>query len=86
MPDEDGALAVEDGSGGVVGLGVVAVGLGVVAVGLGVVGVGTVPNLGKESNERYLMHYQIEKRDKDKKYAYITQCYISKYMPKKYKF
>ena len=53
MPDEDGALAVEDGSGGVVGLGVVAVGLGVVAVGLGVVGVGTVPNLGKESNERY---------------------------------
>jgi hypothetical protein len=33
----------------------------------------------KESSERYLMHYQIEQRNKDyEMFAFITQCYISK--------
>ena len=40
----------------------------------------------KESSERLLIHYQIEKRNKEEEYAYITQCYIYKYSAKKYKF
>jgi hypothetical protein len=40
----------------------------------------------KESSERYLMHYQIEQRNKDRVVAWITQCNISKYSAKKYEF
>ncbi len=39
----------------------------------------------KESRERYLMHYQIEQRNKDyDEGACITQCYISKYSANKF--